>query len=222
MLARHCCLARPAVANTANLLRSRRTEATARTLSSHPSIKPPRLKPFLQTRTLATGSDKGQQQKQQQPSKVYSLKGKTGESPSAKTSSSSDNEQEEMIGYYDRNFITAMRAMQDFLLRPQDIKDLRMTTRRSPNERDPPINVYWRKDVEAVATALWGSREKLEVERERRQEARRVKRRIQEGGIKGMMGRILEKQRKSGTPEVSSSLINNNCSGLLIRDLLPG
>ena len=214
------------MANTANLLRSRRTEATGRTLSSLPSIKPPRLKPFLQTRTLATGSDKGQQQKQQQPSKVYSLKGKTGESPSAKTSSSSssssDNEQEEMIGYYDRNFITAMRAMQDFLLRPQDIKDLRMTTRRSPNERDPPINVYWRKDVEAVATALWGSREKLEVERERRQEARRVKRRIQEGGIKGMMGRILEKQRKSGTPEVCSSLMNNHCSGLLIRDLLPG
>ena len=71
---------------------------------------------------------------------------------------------------YDRNFITAVRAMQDFLLRPEDLKGLRVTTRRSPNEVDPPIHVYWRKDVQALSLQIWGSTEKLEAEKEKRHE----------------------------------------------------
>ena len=49
----------------------------------------------------------------------------------------------------ERNFITPVRAMADFLLKPSDLEGLRKTKRRSPYENDPPITVYWRKDVEA-------------------------------------------------------------------------
>lgn len=49
----------------------------------------------------------------------------------------------------ERNFITPIRAMSDFLLKPSDLENLRSTKRRSPYENDPPITVYWRKDVEA-------------------------------------------------------------------------
>ncbi|CAG0914287.1 unnamed protein product [Notodromas monacha] len=48
----------------------------------------------------------------------------------------------------DRNFITAIRAMSDFLLKPSDLEGLRKTRRRSPFELEPPIVVFWRKDVE--------------------------------------------------------------------------
>jgi len=48
----------------------------------------------------------------------------------------------------ERNFITPVRAMSDFLLKPSDLEDLRKTKRRSPYENEPPITVYWRKDVE--------------------------------------------------------------------------
>ena len=49
----------------------------------------------------------------------------------------------------DRNFITPTRAMTDFLLKPSELETLPKTKRRSPYEHDPPITVYWRKDVEA-------------------------------------------------------------------------
>ena len=50
---------------------------------------------------------------------------------------------------------------------------LRVTTRRSSTTtssgtNDPPINVYWRKDIEAKSIAVWGSPEALELEKERR------------------------------------------------------
>ena len=50
---------------------------------------------------------------------------------------------------------------------------LRVTTRRSSTttssgKNDPPINVYWRKDIEAKSIAVWGSPEALELEKERR------------------------------------------------------
>ena len=41
--------------------------------------------------------------------------------------------------HYDRNFITAVRAMNDFLLNRSHLTGLRVTTRRSPNEVDPPL-----------------------------------------------------------------------------------
>lgn len=49
----------------------------------------------------------------------------------------------------ERNFITPVRAMSDFLLKPADLEGLRKTKRRSPIENEPPIVVYWRKDVES-------------------------------------------------------------------------
>ncbi|XP_012267832.2 zinc transporter 9 [Athalia rosae] len=61
----------------------------------------------------------------------------------------------------ERNFITPIRAMSDFLLKPADLEMLPKTKRRSPHEYEPPITVYWRKDVEAKAVEVWGSREAL-------------------------------------------------------------
>lgn len=61
----------------------------------------------------------------------------------------------------ERNFITPNRAMNDFLLKPADLELLPKTKRRSPYEQEPPITVYWRKDVEKKALEIWGSREKL-------------------------------------------------------------
>lgn len=48
----------------------------------------------------------------------------------------------------ERNFITPVRAMQDFLLKSNDLAGLRKTMRRSPHADEPPISVYWRRDVE--------------------------------------------------------------------------
>lgn len=64
-----------------------------------------------------------------------------------------------------RNFITPVRAMSDFLLKPSDLESLPKTKRRSPYECEPPITVYWRKDVEAKAIEVWGSKENLFKER---------------------------------------------------------
>ncbi|XP_017879182.1 zinc transporter 9 [Ceratina calcarata] len=64
----------------------------------------------------------------------------------------------------ERNFITPVRAMSDFLLKPSDLENIPKTKRRSPYEFEPPITVYWRKDVEAKALEVWGSREALAKE----------------------------------------------------------
>lgn len=48
----------------------------------------------------------------------------------------------------ERNFITPLRAMQEYLLQPHDLNGLRKTLRRSPHADEPPILVYWRRDVE--------------------------------------------------------------------------
>lgn len=53
------------------------------------------------------------------------------------------------VASMERNFITPARAISDFLLKPQDLESLKATKRRSPYENEPPITVYWRKDVEA-------------------------------------------------------------------------
>ncbi|KAL1122476.1 hypothetical protein AAG570_002807 [Ranatra chinensis] len=61
----------------------------------------------------------------------------------------------------ERNFMTPARAMKEFLLKPKDLEGLRATKRRSAYENEPPITVYWRKDVEAKAMEVWGSKENL-------------------------------------------------------------
>lgn len=80
----------------------------------------------------------------------------------------------------ERNFITPNRAMSDFLLRAVDLDTLPKTKRRSPYEQEPPITVYWRKDVEAKAIEVWGTRENLlreclkrEIERKKHQQSKR-------------------------------------------------
>lgn len=79
----------------------------------------------------------------------------------------------------ERNFITPARAMSDFLLKLSDLESLPKTKRRSPYEQEPPIIVYWRKDVEAKAIDVWGSRENLlreclkrEIEKKRHQQSK--------------------------------------------------
>nr|XP_023026337.1 zinc transporter 9-like isoform X2 [Leptinotarsa decemlineata] len=64
----------------------------------------------------------------------------------------------------ERNFITPVKAMSDFLLKPSDLESLPKTKRRSPYESEPPITVYWRKDVEAKALEVWKSHENLKNE----------------------------------------------------------
>ena len=73
---------------------------------------------------------------------------------------------------YDRNFITAVRAMHDFLLKPDHLSGLRVTSRRSPHDNAPPLNVYWRKDVEAKSLEVWGSWEAVEEEKKRREKVK--------------------------------------------------
>lgn len=53
--------------------------------------------------------------------------------------------------YTERNFITPMRAMTEYLLRQSDLESLPKVLRRSPYEAEPPITVYYRKDVESKA-----------------------------------------------------------------------
>lgn len=79
----------------------------------------------------------------------------------------------------ERNFITPARAISDFLLKMSDLETLPKTKRRSPYEQEPPIIVFWRKDVEAKAIEVWGSRENLlreclkrEIERKQHQQSK--------------------------------------------------
>lgn len=53
--------------------------------------------------------------------------------------------------YTERNFITPMRAMTEYLLKQSDLESLPKVLRRSPYESEPPITVYYRKDVDAKA-----------------------------------------------------------------------
>lgn len=69
--------------------------------------------------------------------------------------------------------------MSDFLLKAADLEPLPKIKRRSPYEQEPPITVYWRKDVEAKAIEVWGSKEillretlKRELERKTHQQSK--------------------------------------------------
>ncbi|XP_041973150.1 zinc transporter 9 [Aricia agestis] len=75
--------------------------------------------------------------------------------------------------YTERNFITPMRAMTEYLLKQSDLETLPKVLRRSPYELEPPITVYYRKDVEAKAIEIWGSKDALDKELLRRELDRR-------------------------------------------------
>ncbi|KYN38207.1 Zinc transporter 9 [Trachymyrmex septentrionalis] len=94
----------------------------------------------------------------------------------------------------ERNFITPVRAMADFLLKPTDLETLPKTKRRSPYELEPPITVYWRKDVEAKALEVWGSREALLKELLKKE----VERKIYQQNVFTVKRRLRDYRREIG------------------------
>ncbi|XP_014469178.1 PREDICTED: zinc transporter 9 [Dinoponera quadriceps] len=95
----------------------------------------------------------------------------------------------------ERNFITPVRAMSDFLLKPTDLETLPKTKRRSPYELEPPITVYWRKDVEAKALEVWGSREALLKEILKKE----VERKIYQQNVFTVKRRLRDYRREIGS-----------------------
>ncbi|KAG8201051.1 hypothetical protein JTE90_002726 [Oedothorax gibbosus] len=106
-------------------------------------------------------------------SKVADRKGDAGKQ-SAKTLSEKRKEERKKMDFTktftERNFITPLRAMNDYLLKSGDLEGLRKITRRSPFEDNPPISVYLRRDVELKSIEVWGSQEALQRELKKRQE----------------------------------------------------
>ncbi|XP_017545651.1 zinc transporter 9 [Pygocentrus nattereri] len=75
--------------------------------------------------------------------------------------------------YTQNNFITAVRAMNEFCLKPSDLEQLRKIRRRSPHDDTEAFTVFLRSDVEAKALDVWGSMEALARERKLRSEVER-------------------------------------------------
>lgn len=118
----------------------------------------------------------------EQITKKNESKAKISAGDNTTTSSSTKQKKRERVDFsrssLERNFITPARAISDFLLKMSDLESLPKTKRRSPYEQEPPIIVYWRKDVEAKAIEVWGSRENLlreclkrEIERKQHQQS---------------------------------------------------
>ncbi|XP_030047201.1 proton-coupled zinc antiporter SLC30A9, mitochondrial isoform X2 [Microcaecilia unicolor] len=76
--------------------------------------------------------------------------------------------------YTQNNFITGIRAMNEFCLKPSDLEQLRKIRRRSPHDDAEAFTVYLRSDVEAKALEVWGSPEALMRERKWRKEEERA------------------------------------------------
>lgn len=77
------------------------------------------------------------------------------------------------LKYTQNNFITAVRAMNEFCLKPSDLEHLRKIRRRSPHDDTEAFTVFLRSDVEAKALEVWGSQEALARERDQRKEVER-------------------------------------------------
>uniref|UniRef100_A0A673HNY2 Proton-coupled zinc antiporter SLC30A9, mitochondrial n=1 Tax=Sinocyclocheilus rhinocerous TaxID=307959 RepID=A0A673HNY2_9TELE len=75
--------------------------------------------------------------------------------------------------YTQNNFITAVRAMNEFCLKPSDLEQLRKIRRRSPHDDTEAFTVFLRSDVEAKALDVWGSQEALARERNLRKDVER-------------------------------------------------
>ncbi|KAF6132938.1 solute carrier family 30 member 9 [Phyllostomus discolor] len=73
--------------------------------------------------------------------------------------------------YTQNNFITGVRAINEFCLKASDLEQLRKIRRRSPHEDTESFTVYLRSDVEAKSLEVWGSREALAREKKLRKEA---------------------------------------------------
>ncbi|XP_078369120.1 proton-coupled zinc antiporter SLC30A9, mitochondrial-like isoform X1 [Oculina patagonica] len=68
--------------------------------------------------------------------------------------------------YYQNTFISATRAMSDYLLKPSDLEGLKTTAVRSAysDAQQPPDVCYLKSDVETRAYEVWGSSEALSRE----------------------------------------------------------
>ncbi|NXE13942.1 ZNT9 protein, partial [Lophotis ruficrista] len=73
--------------------------------------------------------------------------------------------------YTQNNFITGVRAINEFCLKSSDLDQLRKIKRRSPHDDTETFTVYLRSDVEAKSLEVWGSPEALARERKLRKEA---------------------------------------------------
>ncbi|EMP26721.1 Zinc transporter 9, partial [Chelonia mydas] len=73
--------------------------------------------------------------------------------------------------YTQNNFITGVRAINEFCLKSSDLEQLRKIRRRSPHDDTEAFTVFLRSDVEAKSLEVWGSPEALAKERKRRKEA---------------------------------------------------
>ncbi|KAG8516521.1 Zinc transporter 9, partial [Galemys pyrenaicus] len=73
--------------------------------------------------------------------------------------------------YTQNNFITGVRAINEFCLKSSDLEQLRKIRRRSPHEDTESFTVYLRSDVEAKSLEVWGSLEALAREKKLRKEA---------------------------------------------------
>ncbi|XP_029416543.1 zinc transporter 9 isoform X3 [Nannospalax galili] len=73
--------------------------------------------------------------------------------------------------YTKNNFITGVRAINEFCLKSSDLEQLRKIRRRSPHDDTDSFTVFLRSDVEAKALEVWGSLEALAREKKLRREA---------------------------------------------------
>ncbi|EDV56273.1 zinc transporter 9 isoform X2 [Drosophila erecta] len=128
----------------------------------------------------------------------------------------------------ERNFVTPNRAISDFLLTAAQLECLPKIKRRSPYEQEPPMTVYWRRDVEAKAVEVWGSKENLLRERLKREVERKqyqqnlftVKRRLRDyrremGSRTKVMLDNRKESEKSG--QVVATAIAINAANLLFK-----
>ncbi|XP_043641820.1 zinc transporter 9 isoform X2 [Drosophila teissieri] len=128
----------------------------------------------------------------------------------------------------ERNFVTPNRAISDFLLTAAQLESLPKIKRRSPYEQEPPMTVYWRRDVEAKAVEVWGSKENLLRERLKREVERKqyqqnlftVKRRLRDyrremGSRTKVMLDNRKESEKSG--QVVATAIAINAANLLFK-----
>ncbi|KAI8440269.1 hypothetical protein MSG28_001634 [Choristoneura fumiferana] len=94
--------------------------------------------------------------------------------------------------YTERNFITPMRAMTEYLLKQSDLETLPKVLRRSPYEAEPPITVYYRKDVEAKAIEVWDVfTVKRRLRNYRREMSHKKEAEAEESGLKTRSGRVV-------------------------------
>jgi len=92
-----------------------------------------------------------------------------------------------------------LRAITDYLIRPEDLEGLPTFKRRSPFEGASEITVYLRSDVEKRAIEVWGSREILEAQQRKKiQEDEAYKARIYE--MKRVLREYRNKTSTTATP----------------------